>query len=512
MSIYEEIKLFSKAKYPFLWIQTSEEARLARMLKRVAEELQRDLLCWTSTDGLRNTKKEPVGGAGTKDPQVMLDGVKKFPNAAIIMLKDPHKFLQDIRTNRKFRDVYHDMKSMRKTIVICSPVLDIPAELSQEITIVDFALPDEEELGLILDEGINGLREQAEDDEKAQEILPGIEQQLKQGRDQIIRAMMGLTSETAENIVAKCIAMHSLDIEIILQEKQQAIRKSGLLEFYSAEKNVEVGGLDVLKKWLDLREQASSPEAEAYGLPSPKGIILIGIPGTGKSLIAKSLAARWKKPLVRLDVGSLFGSLVGQSEDRARKALQLAEGIAPCILWVDEIEKAFSFGGGDNGTSQRVFATILTWMQEKKKSVFLIATANNISALPPELQRKGRFDEIFFLDLPNAQERKEIFEVHLKRLGHNVKEFDMGELVTQSDTFVGAEIEQSIIDAMFVAFSEKRRKVVTKDIITILKKVVPQARSQGEAIEALRNFLREGRAISASAQVDKEKTSRKVEV
>lgn len=512
MSIYEEIKLFSKAKYPVLWIQTSEEARLARMLKRIAEELQRDLLCWTSTDGLRDSKRNPVGTAGTKDPQVMLDEVKKFPTAAIIMLKDPHSFLRDVRTNRKFRDVYHELKGMRKTIVICSPVLEIPPELSQEITIVDFQLPDEQELGMILDEGVDGLREQAEEDEKAQEILPGIEKQAKENRDQIIRAMMGLTSETAENIVAKCIAMHSLDISVILQEKQQAIRKSGLLEFYSAEKNVEVGGLDNLKAWLDLREQAFTPEAEAYGLPSPKGVILVGIPGTGKSLIAKTLAARWKLPLFRLDVGSLFGSLVGQSEDRTRKALQMADSMAPGILWVDEIEKAFSFGAGDNGTSQRVFATILTWMQEKKKAVFLIATANNISALPPELQRKGRFDEIFFLDLPNAQERKEIFGVHLKRLGHNVKEFDMEALVTQSDTFTGAEIEQSIIDAMFVAFSDKRRKVNTKDVIAILKKVVPQARSQGESIEALRNFLREGRAISASAQVDKEKTTRKVEV
>jgi SpoVK/Ycf46/Vps4 family AAA+-type ATPase len=507
-TIIEEITLLSKAKYPILWVQTSEETRLGRILNKVSQDLQRDLLCWTSTEGLRNVKRQPVGATGTKDISIMLDEIRKLPNASIILVKDPHKFLQDVRTNRKFRDTYNDLKNMKITLVISSPVLDIPVELVQEITVVKFALPDEVELGLILDEGVDGLKEQAEDDEKAKEVHTLIEKQLSKNRVAIIRAMMGLTSEKAGNIIAKCIAMHSIDINEILKEKQQAIRESGALEFYPAENNIEVGGLKTLKTWLDYREIAFSPEAEEYGLPAPKGVILYGIPGTGKSLVAKSLAARWNLPLIRLDVGSLFGSLVGQSEDRTRQALAMVESIAPVILWVDEIEKAFSFGSGDNGTSQRVFATILTWMQEKKKPCFLIATANNISALPPELQRKGRFDEIFFLDLPNGSERKEIFTVHLKKRKFNPKDFNMDELVKYSDTFVGAEIEQSVIDAMYVAFSEKKRKITTEDIVTVMKKIVPMAKSQGEAIETLRTFLREGRAISASEQEVEKKKSR----
>ena len=517
----EELTLFCKAKYSILWAQTSEEVRLMKLLSTIAGNLHRNLLVWSCTDGLKELTidcdgvpvlGDAVGGQGTNDVSRMLDELNKYPYPAIIVIKDVHKYLADIRTNRKFRDVYHQLKGKKKTIVICSPVLDIPQEMMQEVTIVDFPLPEEEELGKILDEAVDGLTDQAEEDEKAQEILPLIKQQSTEHRDDIIRAGMGLNSEVFENIISKCIAMHSLDVKVILSEKQQAIRKSGLLEFFPAdEKMVEIGGLDNLKKWLDLREKTFGQEAIDYGLPAPKGVILLGLPGTGKSLTAKSLAARWHLPLIRLDVGSLFGSLVGQSEERTRKALATAESISPAILWIDEIEKAFSFGGGDNGTSQRVFATILTWMQEKKKPCFVIATANNISALPPELQRKGRFDEIFFIDLPNEQERKEIFEVHLKKHNYKPKDFDLPALVSASNTFVGAEIEQAVIDAMYIAFNDKKRKIKTADILVTIKKIVPQAKSQTETIEFSRNWLKEGRAISASLQTE-EKSRRIIEV
>jgi len=515
MTIFDEIKLDCKAKFPILYIQTSEETRLGKILKKIADDLDRNLICWTSTDGLKTPNGEAVGAPGTTDISRMLDEVKKYPNPAIVFVKDPHKFLDEIRINRKFRDLYHELKGRKKTMVICSPVMKIPEELSQEITIVDFPFPEETELGLILDEAIGGLKETAEDgDEKAVEVLKIIEKQNKEHRDEIIRAMLGLTSETAENIVSKCIANHSLDINVILQEKQQAIRKSGLLEFYPTDRNlVEVGGLDNLKRWLKIRQKTFGQEAVDYGLPAPKGVVLVGLPGTGKSLVAKALASMWGLPLIRLDVGSLFGSLVGQSEERTRKALAMAESVSPAILWVDEVEKAFSFGSGDNGTSQRVFASILTWMQEKKKPCFLIATANNIAALPPELQRKGRFDEIFFLDLPNDKEREEIFKVHLKRFKYGLKDFEFPILVKESDTMVGAEIEQSIIDAMYVAFDEGKRKIKTADIVATLKKIVPQSKSNGEQITALRNWLKEGRAISASASVEDEtKNKRKVEL
>jgi hypothetical protein len=521
-SFYEDLSLFCKAKYSVLWAQTSEEVRLMKMLNRIAKDLGRQLIVWSCTDGLREFKididgvpipGDAIGGTGTNDIKRMLAEIEKHPNPAIFVLKDPHKSLENTVVNRMFRDIYHALKGKKKTIVICSPVLDIPAEMMQEVTIIDFPLPDETELGQILDDAVEGLKEQADEgDEKAKEVLAVIQKQVDEGRDDIIRAGMGLGSETFENIISKCIAMHSIDVQVILQEKQQAIRKGGLLDFFPADdKMVEIGGLDTLKMWLDLREKTFGQEAIDYGLPAPKGLILLGIPGTGKSLTAKSIASRWHLPLIRLDVGSLFGSLVGQSEERTRKALEMAESISPAILWIDEIEKAFSFGGGDNGTSMRVFASILTWMQEKKKPCFVVATANNVYALPPELQRKGRFDEIFFIDLPNDKERKEIFEVHLRKHKYAPKDFDLNALVSASTDYVGAEIEQAVIDAMYIAFNDKKRKIKTADILVTLKKIVPQSRSMGEAISASREWLKEGRAISASAPIA-EKSRRNVEV
>jgi SpoVK/Ycf46/Vps4 family AAA+-type ATPase len=294
------------------------------------------------------------------------------------------------------------------------------------------------------------------------------------------------------------------DIDLVTEEKKQIIRESEALEFYAVtETPSDVGGLGVLKDWLRLRERAFSQEARAYGLPAPKGIALIGIPGTGKSLTAKMIGGLWRLPLLRLDVGSLFGSLIGESEERARRALRLAETCAPCVVWIDELEKALAHGGMDSGTSTRVFGTILTWMQEKKASCFVVATANDISSLPPELLRKGRFDEIFFLDLPTLEERQEIFNVHLRKRKRLPQDFDLVRLARDAEGYVGAEIEQAIIDAMYLGFNAGR-EFTTEDIAATLKRQVPLSVSQRETIGALRNWLREGRAQSASFQEIKE--------
>jgi len=294
------------------------------------------------------------------------------------------------------------------------------------------------------------------------------------------------------------------DIAMVTMEKKQVIRESGALEFYSTTETIgDVGGLEVLKEWLRTRERAFSKEARDYGLPEPKGIALIGIPGTGKSLTAKMIAGLWRLPLIRLDVGALFGSLVGESEENTRRALTLAEAISPCLLWIDEIEKGLSVGTGDSGTSMRVFGTILSWMQEKTKPVFVVATANNISALPPELLRRGRFDEIFFLDLPTVKERKEIFEVHIRKRKRPLQGFDLDRLAAASEGYVGAEIEQAIIDAMYAAYSDPAtpgRDFTTEDILAALGRQVPLSRSQREAVASLRQWLTEGRAQSASFQ------------
>ena len=259
----------------------------------------------------------------------------------------------------------------------------------------------------------------------------------------------------------------------------------------------DVGGLETLKEWIRLRQRAFGQEAREYGLPAPKGIALIGIPGTGKSLTAKAIGGMWRLPLIRLDIGAVFGSLVGESEERIRKALRLTEQIAPCVLWIDELEKALASGGGDGGTSQRVVGTILTWMQDKKAPVFVVATANDISSLPPELLRRGRFDEVFFLDLPTFDERTEIITVHLRKRGRNPNDFDLTALANQSALYVGAEIEQALIDAMYASFNEER-EVTTEDFSRALRSLVPLSRSQREQIDNLRLWLTEGRAQSAS--------------
>ena len=322
------------------------------------------------------------------------------------------------------------------------------------------------------------------------------------GKEKLIQAALGLTASQAQRVFAKTIVsngrLDDRDINLVTEEKKQIIRESQALEFYAVHETLgDVGGLGVLKEWLRLRERAFSQEARDYGLPAPKGIALIGIPGTGKSLTAKMIGGLWQLPLLRLDVGSLFGSLVGESEERTQKALQLAETVAPCILWIDEIEKAFAFGGSDGGVSKRVFGTILTWMQEKTAPCFVVATANDISSLPPELLRKGRFDEIFFLDLPTAAERQEIFTVHLKKRNRLPQDFEVAQLARQSEGYVGAEIEQAIIDGMYVGFNQGR-EFTTSDLAHALKRQVPLSVSQQETIEGLRRWLKEGRAQSAS--------------
>jgi SpoVK/Ycf46/Vps4 family AAA+-type ATPase len=380
------------------------------------------------------------------------------------------------------------LKLTKKSILITSPLNAIPAELKDEAVMVEFPLPKEIELETVL----NSLAK-----------TPGVKVNLTPlGKEKLIQAALGLTTAQAQRVFAKAIVsngrLDDRDINIVTEEKKQIIRESQALEFYAVHETPnDVGGLEILKQWLRLRERAFSQEARDYGLPAPKGIALIGIPGTGKSLTAKMIGGLWRLPLLKLDIGALFGSLVGQSEERTRQALQLAETVAPCVLWIDEMEKAFASGGLDGGTSTRVFGTILTWMQEKTAPCFVVATANNISQLPPELLRKGRFDEIFFLDLPTKTEREEILAVHLKKRNRFPEDFEIKTLSCICEGYVGAEIEQAIIDAMYLGFNQNR-EFNNQDVTKALKNQVPLSVSQKETIERLRNWLKEGRAQSAS--------------
>jgi SpoVK/Ycf46/Vps4 family AAA+-type ATPase len=410
---------------------------------------------------------------------------------ALFVLKDFHDFWANAQVRRKLRSLAQRMKFTKKSMLIITPTSRVPEELKDEVVLEVVPLPDTDELQDV-------LRQLSKTSGVRMNLTP-------LGQEKLVQAAIGLTTSQAQRVFAKAIVrdgvLDDTDIALVTEEKKQIIRESEALEFFSVTENLDaVGGLKVLKDWLALRESAFTSRAREYGLPMPKGIALLGIPGTGKSLTAKMIGGLWRLPLLRLDVGALFGSLVGESEERTRRALRLAETIAPCVLWIDEMEKALAHGGLDSGTSTRVFGSILTWMQEKRAPVFVVATANDISSMPPELLRRGRFDEIFFLDLPTHDERKAIFGVHLRKRRRLPQDFDLDRLAAASEGYVGAEIEQAIIDAMYIGFNDGEREFHTEDILNALARQVPLSVSQREQIAYLRTWLREGRAQSASFQ------------
>jgi len=322
-----------------------------------------------------------------------------------------------------------------------------------------------------------------------------------------VRAGQGLSIEKMRRVLAKAIAengrLRPEDVELILEEKRQSIRQTQILEFYPSTTEIsDIGGLDNLKEWLLRRGSAFSDRARKYGLPHPRGLLLAGIQGTGKSLTAKAISHHWHLPLLRLDVGRLFAGIVGESESRTRQMIQLAEALSPCVLWIDEIDKAFAGtdGRGDSGTTNRVFGTFLTWMAEKTSPVFVVATANNIRTLPPELLRKGRFDEVFFVGLPTQEERSQIFTVHTSKYRpHNTRAYDCDRLAYETPDFSGAEIEQGIIEAMHIGFSQNR-DFTNDDILEAASQIVPLAQTAQQEIQVLQEWAASGKARLASRQ------------
>ncbi len=491
MNFEEQLDIYLRARFTLIVMVTPEEERALQIIKTACERTQRRCLTWDTSDGFQWLTAQAGNPPTARDPLTALEQIDQSDNntSTLFVLKDFHEAWSNPQLKRKLRSISQRLKFSKKSILITSVTGKVPEELKDETVLVDFPLPNASEL-----EGVLHRLTQT----------PGVKVNLTQlGKEKLVQAAVGLTSAQAQRVFAKSIVkdgtLDDRDIDLVTEEKKQIIRESEALEFYSVtETPDDIGGLGVLKEWLRMRERAFTLEARQYGLPVPKGIALIGIPGTGKSLTAKMIGGLWRLPLLRLDVGSLFGSLVGESEERARRALRLAETVAPCVVWIDEIEKALAHGGLDSGTSTRVFGTILTWMQEKKAPCFVVATANDISSLPPELLRKGRFDEIFFLDLPTFEERREIFGVHLRKRNRLAQDYDLDLLSAGSEGYVGSEIEQAIIDAMYIGFNDHQREFTTQDILSALKRQVPLSISQRETIGGLRNWLREGRAQSAS--------------
>lgn len=482
-----ELETLIRARYPIIYVVSWEERRVEETLREICQRRGKKMLLWTYTTGM-------AGNVANRDPLAALDYIMGAPDQSVFVLKDFHPFITDVAVTRRLRDLVYVLKTSYKTLVVLSPLLKLPPELEKEVTVVDYQLPTYNDIDRLLEGIIQSVRSN-----------PQIKTELTpQEREHVVKAALGLTSNEAENVFARSLVeRRGFDIDIILGEKEQIIRKSGILEYYRiSEAFADVGGLDLLKGWMRQRTASFTEEAKRYGLPEPKGILLLGVQGCGKSLSAKAIASLWKLPLLRLDVGKIFSGIVGSSEENMRKAIATAESVSPAILWIDELEKGFagtqSSPFSDGGTTSRVFGTFINWLQEKKAACFVIATSNDVSQLPPELMRKGRFDEIFFVDLPAVEERREIFEIHLKKRGRDPGKFDLDKLAETSVGYSGAEIEQVVISALFGAFGDQQRELTTEDLLKAIKDSIPLSVTMREGIQRLRDWA-ETRARAASS-------------
>lgn len=486
MDVREELSILIRSRQPLISLITGEEERAGDLVRSLAEELNhRELFFWNTVSGFRRHGK---GGnpleEGRMDPLTALQRIETYKDDALFVLEDFHPYFEEPVVARQLRNMLYTLRSSRKTVILLTPLVKFPPELRDDVPQVFLPLP-----------GYGALKDLLDSVCEARDVKSNLNRETE---EKLIKSALGLTESQARGVFVQSILKNKvLDqsaLQLVLSEKQKIIKKEEILEFFpSREKISDIGGLDNLKDWLKKRDKAFSRRAKDYGLPNPKGILIIGVQGTGKSLTAKATSALWRLPLLRMDLGKVFGSLVGESEERMRKALLLAETISPCILWIDEIDKAFAsvMGAGDSGTSARVFGTFLTWLQEKERPVFVIATGNDIANLPPELMRKGRFDEIFFVDLPTYDERMEIFRVHLSRVRPVIRDYDIALLAGETEGFSGAEIEQAIINAMYNAFDDGEREFTTADIAQGAREVVPISKLMSERIEKLRDWAEE---------------------
>ncbi len=472
MELKEEILSYYNSKYPYVYIVTFEEDRVISALSELAETEHIGFEIWSaSLVNNQIVREEPILSVLSLLEQTAIGDKKKF-----VLLKDFHIFIDHPVVMRMMRDITHILVSKGSMVLISSPVINIPQELSKDIAIIDLPLPSYQDLRDVFN---RVLVERGT-------VFP------EEFVDTIIRAARGLTIVEAYRVFNRALLKggdYKLDdIDLILEEKKKIIRKYDMLDYIEPDESIDsVGGLFELKKWLIERERAFSVEARNFGLPAPKGLLLLGVQGCGKSLMAKSIASMWKLPLLRLDMASLYTS-ESTPEEALRNAIKVAGSLEPVVLWIDEIEKGLSGVKDEKESStSRSFGMFITWMQEKKEAVFVVATANNVVNLPPELLRKGRFDEIFFIDLPDIHERREIFSIHLKKRGRDPKDYNIDEFVKMTEHFSGAEIEQVVIAALFKAFSEKR-ELSNRDIEVSIKETVPLYETYEESIKSLRDW------------------------
>jgi hypothetical protein len=490
---HRELTLLVNSTYPIIYLETWEEARATAILRIVAQGLCVPLYEWAVTTGLAM-----AGGAAiynTQEPAQALANVSTITGDGIFLLKDFHKYLDQDVIVRKLRDLTQEFRRTRRVIVITAPVVNIPVELEKDTARFSLDLPGEAELDRMAEMTVRELMGR-------QRLKNELEMEQ---RPALIRSLRGLTLDEARRILTQAILEKSGlvtdTIQAVHEAKTQLIKDQGVIEFLKPESGLgSVGGLAHLKAWLEKRRAAFSPEAEKFGLEPPRGILIFGVQGCGKSLCAKAVAREWDMALLQFDSSELLEKYIGDSEKHLRKSLQVAEAEAPAVLWIDEIEKMFPHAAltsdADGGLSLRLFGAFLTWMQEKKSPVFIVATSNDISALPPELLRKGRFDELFFVDLPDGQQRQSIFSIHLAKHQANPAKFDLPQLAAASEGFSGAEIEEAVKSALYSAF-DKKAPLCSAMLLEELRGTYPLSVTMKEKIDSLRAWAQQ-RAIPAN--------------
>lgn len=522
--VLERLKVLINSSTPIVVMETVEEVRAVGLVRTACSELNMAVFEWSIADGLvRSGTKEPaIPSAGlqlrinaarraadpnapestqaaiynTQDPVQVLANLESMTLEAVFILKDFHRHMDSPVAIRRLRDVGQKFAANRRTVILTSPSIEVPPELASLVEYLDLPLPDRERLRQLVKETY-------------QRLAGTHTLQLKldaSGVDAIANNLRGLTEEEADRAISQALvlryALCAETVTDVLEAKKELLRHSGMLDFVDAIDDLaSVGGLENLKSWLAQRRGAWEDDARAFGLEPPKGMIILGVQGCGKSLSARAVAGEWKLPLVKFDTAAVYDKYIGETEKRIQKVFQVAEGLAPCVLWIDELEKVFAGSGPDSasadaGVSSRLLAAFLSWMQDRKAPVFVAATCNNVTVLPPELIRKGRFDELFFVDLPNQAERKQIFAIQLKKRKRNPASFDLDRVAAAAKGYSGAEIDAAVQTAMYAAYSQKA-EITTEHLLEALKSTVPLSTTRAEEIEELRGWAR-NRAVQAS--------------
>lgn len=484
MDTYEHLLHLAQAGANVLHIASYEWERVQALVIALAQKHRLPLRVWSQSTGIRSyaDEKMQIEDGEACEPIAVLQRIHSSEDAGVWLLEDFQPFLKDEHHPilRWVREIARIPLQPRKIVILSTPLEGLPLDLRKEVPTLELDLPGVDHLRVVLEDAADALKVRASAD------------------DALLEAARGLTVMEARLAFGKAAAkLGKLDqsaVQLVMQEKERIIKQSGVLEYYPTEARMnDVGGLEQLKEWLDRRGRAFGAGAREFGLDAPKGVLLLGVQGCGKSLLAKAVAATWQFPLLRFDMGKVFGGIVGQSEGNMRTALQVAQALAPCVLWIDEIEKGLAGMGSsdqtDGGTTARVVGTLLTWMQEKREPVFVVATANRIDMLPPELLRKGRFDEIFFVDLPTRSVREEILSIHLRKKKRSPSAYNLSMLAERTVGFSGAELEEAVREGLFDAFAEGR-ELATQHLERAVEKTFPLSRTMRDQIENLRQWAK----------------------